>query len=155
MSHSDIKSNDPVQLKQTILYLSAELNKYKNKNLQPSSSLLDELQTENERLTTKYKELLHQNKKYEKRLQLYEKRIRSLEAQQKESLTALERLQDTEKDLRSANKQLSEALASTGKDQHFETMETFERLEMKVNTLLQQSAPPKTSSHSPKAIPPN
>jgi chromosome segregation ATPase len=137
MSQSEVKSNDPIQLKQTIIYLRAELNKYKNKYQHSPSSLLDDLQTENERLTNKYKELLHQNKKYEKRIHLYEQRIHSLEAQRKESLVALERLQGTEKDLRAANSQLS----SIGNDQHLEVMKTIKRLEMKVETVLHQYIP--------------
>lgn len=133
MSHSDIKSNDPIQLKQTIIYLRAELNKHMNKNQQASPSLFDELHSENERLTNKYKELVHQNKKYEKRLQLYEQRIRMLEFQRTESLTALERLQGTEQELRTANAQLAEALSAIGKDQYSEFTQIIERLDMKVN----------------------
>jgi len=81
MNQGEVKSNDdPIALKQTIIYLRSELNKYKNKNEKTSSSLVDELLKENERLTNKYKDLLHQNKKNEKRLNLYEQRIRSLES---------------------------------------------------------------------------
>ncbi|WP_060203172.1 hypothetical protein [Sporosarcina koreensis] len=138
MSHSDIKSNDPIQLKQTIIYLRAELNKYMNKNQHASPSLFDELHSENERLTTKYKELLHQNKKYEKRLHLYEQRIRTLKFQRKETHTALERLQGTEQELRTANTQLSEALSSIGNDQYSEFIQIIERLDMKVNNFSHQ-----------------
>lgn len=133
MSHSDIKSNDPVQLKQTIIHLRAELNKHMNKNQQASPSLFDELHSENERLTNKYKELVHQNKKYEKRLQLYEQRIRRLEFQRTESLTALERLQGTEQELRTANAQLTEALSAIGTDHYKEFIQIIEKLDMKVN----------------------
>lgn len=143
MSHGEIKSNDdPILLQQTINHLRSELDKYKNKSDHTSSSLLDELITENDRLTIKYKELLHQNKKYEKRLQLFEQRIRSLETQRKESLSTLERLQCTELDLREANKQLSDVLVSIGNDRHLETTKIIERLEMKVNSYLQQYTPP-------------
>ena len=143
MSHGEIKSNDdPILLQQTINYLRSELDKYKNKSDHTSSSLLDELITENDRLTIKYKELLHQNKKYEKRLQLFEQRIRSLETQRKESLSTLERLQCTELDLREANKQLSDVLVSIGNDRHLETTKIIERLEMKVNSYLHQYTPP-------------
>lgn len=138
MSQGDIKSNDPMLLKQTIIYLSSELNKYKNKNDHISSSQLDELIIENERLTNKYRDLLHQNKKNEKRIQLYERRIHSLEFQRKESRSTLERLQCTEQDLRTANKQLCNVLASIGVDWILETTKSKERLEMKVNSLLPQ-----------------
>lgn len=141
MNQGELKSNDdPIVLKQTIIYLRSELNKYKNKN--NSSSLVDELLKENERLTNKYKDLLHQNKKNEKRLQLYEQRIRSLESQRTESLTALERLQYKEQDLRAVNKQLYEVLGSLGNDRNGETAKIIERLEMKVDSLFHQYPTP-------------
>ncbi|MDW0118818.1 hypothetical protein QTL97_17985 [Sporosarcina thermotolerans] len=147
MSQGEIKSNDPILLQQTIIYLRSELNKYKTKYNRTSSSLLDELIMENERLTNKYRDLLHQNKKYEKRIQLYEQRIRSLEFQRKESLSAMELLQCTEQDLRTANKQLCDVLASIGSDRQLETPKSIERLEMKINSLLPQNTPPK-NEHS-------
>lgn len=115
MNHTDIKSNDPLQLKQTIIYLQAELNKYKSKKRQSSSSLIDELHLENEKLSAAYKELLHKNKKHEKRINLYERRIQSLQAQRKESLSILPSID------------LSEI------------MNAFESLEGKVDTLLHRN----------------
>ncbi|GEN83156.1 hypothetical protein SLU01_14680 [Sporosarcina luteola] len=136
MNHADIKSNDPFQLKQTIIYLQAELNKYKSKKRQSSSSLIDELHMENEKLTTDYKQLLYKSKKHEKRISLYERQIQSLHVQRKESLSELNHFQRTEQDLRITNKELFNALSNNDLSK---IIHAIENIEGKVDTLLHRN----------------
>lgn len=83
----DLVNEDPVQLKQTIIYLRAELNKYQSKDAKATSASIHTLQTENNRLKEEQRQLLHTSKKLEKRLFIYEKRIATLQTQN-EKLTA-------------------------------------------------------------------
>ncbi|GKV56154.1 hypothetical protein NCCP2222_21010 [Sporosarcina sp. NCCP-2222] len=79
MSLHEVKSNDPVQLKQTIIYLRAELNKYRMKETDSASTSIQELQKHNSQLQEDFQNLTHTKLKLEKRLAIYEKRIRTLE----------------------------------------------------------------------------
>ncbi|MBB4822909.1 chromosome segregation ATPase [Sporosarcina luteola] len=79
MYQHEVKSNDPVQLKQTIIYLRAELNKYKLKATDSASPAIHELQIYNSQLQEDYQHLTYVKRKLEKRLVIYEKRIRTLE----------------------------------------------------------------------------
>ncbi|MEZ7172691.1 hypothetical protein [Sporosarcina sp. OR05] len=85
----DLVNEDPVQLKQTIIYLRAELNKYQTKDAKATSAFIHTLQTENNRLKEEHRQLLHSSKKLSKRMSLYEKRIASLQTQNKKLLGQL------------------------------------------------------------------
>lgn len=85
----DFVNEDPVQLKQTIIYLRAELNKYQTKDAKATSAFIHTLQTENNRLKEEHRQLLHSSKKLSKRMSLYEKRIASLQTQNEKLLGQL------------------------------------------------------------------
>ncbi|MHC8514608.1 hypothetical protein [Sporosarcina sp. ITBMC105] len=85
----DLVNEDPVQLKQTIIYLRAELNKYQTKDAKATSAFIHTLQTENNRLKEEHRQLLHSSKKLSKRISLYEKRIASLQTQNEKLLGQL------------------------------------------------------------------
>ena len=81
VNFGDIKSNDPMQLKQTIIFLRAELNKYKT--AEPAPRQIHEIQEENRQIKEDYQQLLYANQKLEKRLRIYQKRIQTLENNRK------------------------------------------------------------------------
>lgn len=83
MNHVDLKSEDPMHLKKTIIYLRAELNKYRTTNSKQDTELVHMLQTENKQLHHNFLQLLYAYKKSEKRLRIYEKRIANLQKQNK------------------------------------------------------------------------
>lgn len=119
-----VKNNDPVQLQQMIIFLRAELAKYKNevKRLRDSDyySLVLRLERENVQLTKQKKdlsmELLKQKREHEKKLKTYFEDIQAREIQKKKQLSSIEGLLKELEELRAENKLIKETLKST-KDQ--------------------------------------
>lgn len=116
-----VKNNDPIQLQQMIIFLRAELAKYKNevKRLRDSDyySLVLRLERENVQLTNQKKELsmelLKQKRDHEKKLKTYYEDIQAREIQKKKQLSSIEGLLKELEELRAENKLIKETLKST------------------------------------------
>ncbi|MFJ7981098.1 hypothetical protein ACIQ1D_12485 [Lysinibacillus xylanilyticus] len=121
MDNDIVKNNDPVQLQQMIIFLRAELAKYKNevKRLRDSDyySLVLRLERENVQLTIQKKdlsmELLKQKREHEKKLKTYYEDIQAREIQKKKQLSSIEGLLKELEELRAENKLMKETLKST------------------------------------------
>ncbi|QPQ28947.1 hypothetical protein [Lysinibacillus sp. JNUCC 51] len=126
MDNDIVKNNDPVQLQQMIIFLRAELTKYKNevKRLRDSDyySLVLRLERENVQLTKQKKdlsmELLKQKREHEKKLKTYYEDIQAREIQKKKQLSSIEGLLKELEELRAENKLMKEALKSTKDEIH-------------------------------------
>jgi len=116
-----VKNNDPVQLQQMIIFLRAELAKYKNevKRLRDSDyySLVLRLERENVQLTKQKKELsmelLKQKRDHERKIKTYYDDIQAREIQKKKQLSSIESLLKELEELRAENKLIKETLKST------------------------------------------
>ncbi len=116
-----VKNNDPVQLQQMIIFLRAELAKYKNevKRLRDSDyySLILRLERENVQLTKQKKdlsmELLKLKRDHEKKIKTYYEDIQAREIQKKKQLSSIEGLLKELEELRTENKLVKETLKST------------------------------------------
>lgn len=95
MNQVDLKSEDPIHLKQTIIYLRAELNKYQTTNSKQDTDLVHTLQIENKQLHHNFLQLLYAYKKIEKRLRIYEKRVANLQKQNKDLALVNDQFQST------------------------------------------------------------
>ncbi|GLC89513.1 hypothetical protein [Lysinibacillus piscis] len=99
--------NDPAQLQQMIIFLRAELAKYKSdmKRLKDSDyySFVLRLERENIELLSQQKELLKQKKSYEKEIQNYRETIQRREEQRKKQMASIEGLLKEMTDLRTEN----------------------------------------------------
>lgn len=91
---------DPTQLQQTIIYLRAELNKYRMKEKQTAASLLPELEAEIVQLHEQHQQLQYTKRKLEKRIVLYEKRMRTLETKVRKAEADKNQLYGVQKELR-------------------------------------------------------
>jgi chromosome segregation ATPase len=116
-----VKNNDPIQLQQMIIFLRAELAKYKNevKRLRDSDyySLVLRLERENIELTTQKKELsmelLKLKRDHEKKIKTYYDDIQARENQKKKQLSSIEGLLKELEELRAENKLIKESLKFT------------------------------------------
>lgn len=141
-----VKNNDPIQLQQMIIFLRAELAKYKNevKRLRDSDyySLVLRLERENVQLTKQKKELsmelLKQKRDYEKKTKTYFDDIQAREIQKKKQLSSIEGLLKELEELRAENKLIKESLKFTkeellsmNSDANFRSL--FDGLENKLN----------------------
>lgn len=146
MDNDIVKNNDPIQLQQMIIFLRAELAKYKNevKRLRDSDyySLVLRLERENVQLTKQKKELsmelLKQKRDHEKKLKTYYEDIQARETQKKKQLSSIEGLLKELEELRAENKLMKETLKSakdkllsTNSDVHDKTIVDY--LEKKLN----------------------
>ncbi|MEY9977730.1 hypothetical protein [Lysinibacillus sp. RC79] len=121
MDNDIVKNNDPIQLQQMIIFLRAELAKYKNevKRLRDSDyySLVLRLERENVQLMQQKKdlsmELLKQKRDHEKKLKTYYEDIQAREIQKKKQLSSIEGLLKELEELRAENKLMKETLKST------------------------------------------
>ncbi|MEY9971090.1 chromosome segregation ATPase [Lysinibacillus sp. RC46] len=121
MDNDIVKNNDPVQLQQMIIFLRAELAKYKNevKRLRDSDyySLVLRLERENVQLTDQKKELsmelLKQKRDHERKIKTYYDDIQAREIQKKKQLSAIESLLKELEELRAENKLIKESLKFT------------------------------------------
>lgn len=118
VDNESIKNDDPLQQQQMINFLKAELAKYKNEvdKLRNSDyySLVLRLERENVQLTSKEKELSTElfklKKEFEKETNDYNDAIQSQEIRRVKQIASIESLVKDRNDLRTKNKQLSEAL---------------------------------------------
>ncbi|KOY80350.1 hypothetical protein I6G82_21080 [Lysinibacillus macroides] len=123
MDSEVIKNNDPIQLQQMIIFLRAELAKYKNevKRLRDSDyyELILRLERENVHLTKLKKdlsiELLKLTRDYEKERQAYNEEIQRRELQRKKQITSIESLLKELVELRADNKVLKESIKEANK----------------------------------------
>lgn len=127
VNFGDIKSNDPMQLKQTIIFLRAELNKYKT--AEPAPRLIHEIQEENRQIKEDYQQLVYANQKLEKRLRIYQKRIQTLENSRKtHTLPSVDNIQHAVDRLETATRNLGKELSLLQKD-HSERKRLVELLD--------------------------
>ncbi|KOS63220.1 hypothetical protein FJQ98_24465 [Lysinibacillus agricola] len=121
MDNDIVKNNDPIQLQQMIIFLRAELAKYKNEvnRLRESDyySLVLRLERENVQLTNQKKELsmelLKLKRDFEKKTQIYYDDIKAREIQKKKQISSIEALLKELEELRAENKLLKETLIVT------------------------------------------
>ena len=114
MDNDIVKNNDPIQLQQMIIFLRAELAKYKNevKRLRDSDyyALVLRLEREYVQLTRHKKELsmelLKLKRDFDKELQAYDEEIQKREAQRKKQIASIEALLKELAELRAEKKSL-------------------------------------------------
>ncbi len=118
MDNDIVKNNDPIQLQQMIIFLRAELAKYKNevKRLRDSDyyALVLRLERENIQLTRLRKdlsmELLKLKRDFDKELQAYDEEIQKREGQRKKQIASIEALLKEVAELRAENKSLKNSV---------------------------------------------
>ena len=118
MDNESVRNNDPIQLQQMIIFLRAELAKYKNEveRLRDSDyySLVLRLERENVQLTNREKELtlelIKLKRELEKEATQYQEDIQMREIQRKKHVSSIEALLKDKNDLRMENEQLMGAL---------------------------------------------
>ena len=118
VDNESIKNNDSFQMQQMIIFLKAELAKYKNEvNKHKDSdyySLVVKLEEENAQLINNNKELslvlLKMKKDFEKETNDYNEIMHSQEMQRLKQMSSIEGLLKDKNDLLTMNNQLSEAL---------------------------------------------
>lgn len=121
MDNEIVKNNDPIQLQQMIIFLRAELAKYKNevKRLRDSDyyALVLRLERENVQLTRHKKdlsmELLKLKRDFDKELQAYDEQIQKREAQRKKQIASIEALLKELAELRAENKSLMDNIQAS------------------------------------------
>ncbi|MCS5502564.1 hypothetical protein NY607_15655 [Lysinibacillus sp. A4] len=121
MDNDIVKNNDPIQLQQMIIFLRAELAKYKNevKRLRDSDyyALVLRLERENVQLTRHKKELsmelLKLKRDFDKELQAYDEEIQKREAQRKKQIASIETLLKELAELRAENKSLMDKIQAS------------------------------------------
>lgn len=118
VGNESLEHNDPLQSQQMVTFLKAELEKYKSEvdKLRNSDyySLVLRLERENVQLTSKEKklskELFKLKQDFEKETNDFNEAIQSQETQRLKHISSIESLLKDRNDLRTKNKQLSEAL---------------------------------------------
>ncbi|MER2060731.1 MAG: hypothetical protein ABTA16_18095, partial [Niallia sp.] len=118
MNSEKIKNNDPLQLQQMIIFLKAELAKYKSevKKYQDSYhySVVENLELENIQLTKEKKDLAEElvklNQEFEKRASDYKVPFQLQGIQGKRYITSIDTFQKTKTDLLPISKQLTEVI---------------------------------------------
>ncbi|MGE7091464.1 hypothetical protein ACQKII_08360 [Lysinibacillus sp. NPDC048646] len=121
MDNESVRNNDPIQLQQMIIFLRAELAKYKSEveRLRDSDyySLVLRLERENVQLTNREKELtlelIKLKRELEKESKDYQEDIQVRENQRKKHISSIEALLKDQNDLHAENEQLMEALKAT------------------------------------------
>lgn len=121
MDNDIVKNNDPIQLQQMIIFLRAELAKYKNevKKLRDSDyyALVLRLERENVQLTRLRKdlsiELLKLKRDFDRDLQAYDEEIQRREAQRKKQIASIEALLKELAELRAENKSLKDKIQAS------------------------------------------
>ncbi|AMQ05004.1 hypothetical protein [Sporosarcina psychrophila] len=167
MNSENVKNNDPLQLQQIIIFLKAELAKYKYevKKYQDSYhySLVENLEQENIQLTNEKKELAEElvklNQEFEKRAIDYKGSVQLQGLQGKRYITSIDSFQKTKTDLLPISKQLAEVINKlkdgANTDQHrykkhdrqvtslhkklANNKTTIEQLEYKLGDLIQET----------------
>ncbi|WP_447402598.1 hypothetical protein ACE1MS_21055 [Lysinibacillus sp. fkY74-1] len=130
MDNDIVKNNDPLQLQQMIIFLRAELAKYKNevKRLRDSDyyALVLRLERENIQLTRLRKdlsmELLKLKRDFDKELEAYDEEIQKRELQRKKQITSIESLLKELNELRAENKLLKDSVNVSNEDKNYRSM---------------------------------
>lgn len=157
VDNESIKNNDFFHMQQTIIFLKAELAKYKNEVTKHRESdyysLVVKLEEENEYLMNKNKELstvlLELKKDFEKETKDYNEVMHSQEVQRLKQISSIEALLKDKNDLRTMNQQLAEALKAAQdeltayKRERYEIREadykvSIEKLEHKLSDFIQE-----------------
>ncbi|MGE7986690.1 hypothetical protein [Lysinibacillus fusiformis] len=139
MDNEIVKNNDPLQLQQMIIFLRAELAKYKNevKRLRDSDyyTLVLRLERENIQLTRLRKdlsmELLKLKRDFDKELEAYDEEIQKREFQRKKQIASIESLLKELNELRAENKLLKDSIDVSIEETSYRSM--IEGLEKKLN----------------------
>jgi chromosome segregation ATPase len=149
VDNQSVKNNDPIQLQQMIIFLRAELAKYKNEinRLRDSDyySLVLRLERENVQLTKRNKELAMDRMKLkrtnERELKAYNEDIQRREIQRKKHISSIDTLLREIEHLRSENKELRQTtkannneLLTIKRDYVAEEKQAIESLEIQLST---------------------
>ncbi|MFJ7669157.1 hypothetical protein ACIQXI_18960 [Lysinibacillus sp. NPDC097195] len=121
MDNQSIKNTDPIQLQQMIIFLRAELAKYKNEinRLRDSDyySLVLRLERENVQLTKRNKELsmdrMKMNRTVERNAKAYAEELQRKEHQRKKHISSIDALLKEIEHLRAENKRLLQTNQTT------------------------------------------
>ena len=116
-----VENNDPIQLQKIIIFLRADLAKYKNevKRLRDSDyySLVLRFERENVQLTNQKKELsmelLKLKRDFEKAKKNYYDHVQTIEKHKKKQISSIEALLKEKEKLRAENKLLKQTLKAT------------------------------------------
>ncbi len=130
MDNDIVKNNDPLQLQQMIIFLRAELAKYKNevKRLRDSDyyALVLRLERENIQLTRLRKdlsmELLKLKRDFDKELEAYDEEIQKRELQRKKQIASIESLLKELRKLRAENKLLKDNIDVSIEETNYKSM---------------------------------
>ncbi|WP_318616265.1 hypothetical protein [Sporosarcina sp. YIM B06819] len=118
MISDNVKNNDTLQLQQIIIFLKAELAKYKHEVRKYQEgylqSLIENLEHDNVQLIEEKNELAEElfrlNKELVKRTSDYKERIQFHETQSKKQLMSIDTLQQAKNDLWTTNQQLTDVI---------------------------------------------
>lgn len=146
MDNQSVKNNDPIQLQQMIIFLRAELAKYKNEinRLRDSDyySLVLRLERENVRLTRQNKELSMDRMKlkrtFEKESKAYEEDRQKREIQRQKHIASIELLLKEIERLRTENKQLQYTSKQAHQDIAVDDKRAIENLELQLSTFTKE-----------------
>jgi len=130
MDNDIVKNSDPLQLQQMIIFLRAELAKYKNevKRLRDSDyyTLVLRLERENIQLTKLRKdlsmELLKLKRDFDKELEAYDEEIQKRELQRKKQIASIESLLKELNELRAENKLLKDSIELSNEDTNYQSI---------------------------------
>jgi len=130
MDNDIVKNSDPLQLQQMIIFLRAELAKYKNevKRLRDSDyyTLVLRLERENIQLTKLRKdlsmELLRLKRDFDKELEAYDEEIQKRELQRKKQIASIESLLKELNELRAENKLLKNSIELSNEDTNYQSI---------------------------------
>ncbi|GED64495.1 hypothetical protein [Lysinibacillus fusiformis] len=139
MDNDIVKNNDPLQLQQMIIFLRAELAKYKNevKRLRDSDyyALVLRLERENIQLIRLRKdlsmELLKLKRDFDKELEAYDEELQKRELQRKKQIASIESLLKELSELRAENKLLKENIDVSIEETNYKSM--MEALDKRLN----------------------
>ncbi|WP_342550618.1 hypothetical protein MKX57_22320 [Lysinibacillus sp. FSL M8-0216] len=139
MDNDIVKNNDPLQLQQMIIFLRAELAKYKNevKRLRDSDyyALVLRLERENIQLTRLRKdlsmELLKLKRDFDKELEAYDEELQKRELQRKKQIASIESLLKELSEQRAENKLLKENIDVSIEETNYKSM--MEALDKRLN----------------------
>ncbi|EAZ86682.1 hypothetical protein AB9L15_22515 [Lysinibacillus fusiformis] len=139
MDNDIVNNNDPLQLQQMIIFLRAELAKYKNevKRLRDSDyyALVLRLERENIQLTRLRKdlsmELLKLKRDFDKELEAYDEEIQKRELQRKKQIASIESLLKELNELREENKLLKDNIDISIEETNYKSM--MEELDKRFN----------------------
>lgn len=139
MDNDIVNNNDPLQLQQMIIFLRAELAKYKNevKRLRDSDyyALVLRLERENIQLTRLRKdlsmELLKLKRDFDKELEAYDDEIQKRELQRKKQIASIESLLKELNELREENKLLKDNIDISIEETNYKSM--MEELDKRLN----------------------